>query len=45
MRIWLKNPLAVLSENAGGGVVVEGARIVQCLTAGSAARQPRGRGV
>ena len=24
MKLWLKNPLSVLAENAGGGIVVEG---------------------
>ncbi|MGI9402513.1 MAG: 8-oxoguanine deaminase [Rhizobiaceae bacterium] len=33
-RIWLKNPLAVLARNAGGGLVVEGSRIVESIPSG-----------
>ncbi len=32
-RIWLKNPLAILAENAQGGIVVEGSRIVEKIAA------------
>lgn len=34
-RIWLKNPLAILAENAGGGIVVDGAHIVALVPAGN----------
>lgn len=32
--IWIKNPLAILAEAAGGGVVVEGSRIVELVPSG-----------
>jgi len=32
--IWLRNPLGVLAENAGGGVVVRGGKIVELVPAG-----------
>lgn len=35
--IWLKNPLAILGEGAGGGLVLQGGRIVELVEAG---RQP-----
>jgi 8-oxoguanine deaminase len=28
MRLWIKNPLAILAENAGGGIVVSNKKIV-----------------
>lgn len=31
MRLWLKTPLAILAENAGGGVVVEDGRIAELV--------------
>ena len=34
MRLWLKDPLAILAEGAGRGIVVEGSRIVECVAAG-----------
>ena len=34
MAIWIKNPLSILAENAGGGIVVDGARIVELVAAG-----------
>jgi 8-oxoguanine deaminase len=37
---WLKNPLAVLADNAGAGIVVQGDRIVECLPAGATPSQP-----
>lgn len=40
MRLWLKNPLAVLAENAGGGLVVEGSRIIELVPAGKQPSQP-----
>lgn len=33
-RLWIRNPLAILAEGAGGGVVVEGARIVALVASG-----------
>ncbi|GEP11145.1 8-oxoguanine deaminase [Methylobacterium gnaphalii] len=32
-RLWIKTPLAILAEGAGGGVVVEGSRIVERVAA------------
>ena len=37
MRLWIRNPLAILADDAGGGLVVEGSRIVELVPAG---RQP-----
>ncbi|ERJ19605.1 hydroxyatrazine ethylaminohydrolase protein [Salinisphaera shabanensis E1L3A] len=34
MSIWIKNPLSILAENAGGGIVVDGARIVELVPSG-----------
>ena len=34
MRLWIKNPLAILAENATGGIVVDGARIIELVPAG-----------
>ncbi len=34
MRLWIKRPLAVLAENAAGGIVVENGLIVETVTAG-----------
>lgn len=39
-RLWLRNPLAILAEGAGGGVVIEGARIVELVPAGGAPSVP-----
>ena len=36
-RLWLKNPLAILADNAQGGLVIEGQRIVELVPQG---RQP-----
>ena len=36
MNLWLKTPLAILAENAGGGIVVEGSRIIELVPAGAA---------
>ncbi len=36
MRIWIKNPLAILADNAGGGLVVENGKIVELIASGSA---------
>lgn len=32
--VWLKNPLAILNPNAGGGVVVCGSKIIELVAAG-----------
>ncbi len=34
MRLWIKNPLAILADAAGGGIVVEGGRIVELVPSG-----------
>jgi 8-oxoguanine deaminase len=34
MRVWIKNPLSMLADNAGGGIVVQGAKISEILAAG-----------
>jgi 8-oxoguanine deaminase len=34
MRMWIKNPLAILAENAAGGIVVEGKKIVALVRRG-----------
>ena len=40
MRLWIKNPLAILADGAAGGVVVEGSRIVELVAAGKAPSMP-----
>jgi 8-oxoguanine deaminase len=35
MRLWIKNPLAVLADEAQGGVVVEDGVIAECVGAGA----------
>ncbi|MCF6238832.1 MAG: 8-oxoguanine deaminase [Candidatus Marinimicrobia bacterium] len=35
MRTWIKDPIAILAENADGGVVVEGAKIVELVAGGA----------
>ena len=35
MRIWIRNPLAILAENAGGGIVVEDGVIVELVASGA----------
>ncbi len=40
MRLWIKNPLAVLADGAEGGVVVEGAWIVELVARGAAPATP-----
>lgn len=37
MRLWIRNPLAILADQAGGGIVVEDNRIVELVASG---RQP-----
>ncbi|MEC8086450.1 MAG: hypothetical protein VX156_01355, partial [Pseudomonadota bacterium] len=39
MRTLIKDPLAILADNAKGGVVVEDSKIVECLNAGEAPTQ------
>ena len=34
MRLWIKNPLAILAEGAEGGVVVQGGKIVELVRQG-----------
>ena len=34
MKLWLKNPLSILAESAGGGIVVEGTSIVELVPSG-----------
>ena len=40
MRLWIKEPLAVLAEGAGGGLVVQSGRIVELVPSGG---RPGGR--
>ena len=40
MRLWIKNPLAVLADGAEGGVVVEDARIDELVPRGAAPAAP-----
>jgi len=39
-RIWLKNPLAILSDDAGSGLVIEGGRIAECIASGKSPSRP-----
>ncbi len=34
MKTWLKNPLCILAENAGGGILLEGSCIIELVPAG-----------
>jgi 8-oxoguanine deaminase len=34
MRLWIKNPLGIVAENAGGGIVVDGTVIAELVSAG-----------
>ena len=44
MRTWIREPLAILAdEDAAGGLVVEGARIAECLPAGGEPAAPCNR--
>ena len=36
MRTWIKNPLAIFTEDAGGGIVVDGTRIAALVEPGAA---------
>src|SRR6478672_2585681 len=40
MRIWIRNPLAILADNAGGGIVVENGRIVELVANGASPAAP-----
>jgi len=40
MRLHLKNPLAILADNAAGGLVIEHGRIVELLASGQSPSQP-----
>lgn len=40
MRIWIREPLAILAEAAAGGLVVEDDRIVECLPTGARPATP-----
>lgn len=39
-RLWIKSPLAIPCDGAGGGLVVEGTRIVELVPAGGAPANP-----
>ena len=39
MRLWIKSPLAILASDAGAGVVLEDARIVEIVAAGQSPRE------
>ncbi|WP_238244617.1 amidohydrolase family protein, partial [Methylobacterium iners] len=39
-RLWLRAPLAILAEDAGGGIVVEGSRIVELVASGGQPSSP-----
>ena len=34
MRLWIKSPLAILADNAAGGIIIDGSRIVELVPAG-----------
>ncbi len=40
MRLWIKEPLAVLAEGAGGGVVIDGKKIVELVKSGGKPSKP-----
>jgi hypothetical protein len=40
MQTWIRDPLAILADGAGRGVVIEGSRIVECVPAGGAPDRP-----
>jgi 8-oxoguanine deaminase len=40
MRLWIKNPLAMLADNASGGLVVENGRIVELVASGASPPAP-----
>ena len=39
-RLWLKNPLAILAQDAGGGLVIEGAEISELVPSGKTPSAP-----
>ncbi len=39
-RLWIRDPRAILAEGAGGGIVVAGTRIVECVAAGAKPAAP-----
>jgi 8-oxoguanine deaminase len=40
MRLWIKNPLGIVAENAGGGIVVDSAIIAELVPAGRSPALP-----
>ena len=40
MRVWIKNPLSIFAAGAGGGLVIDGARIVELVSAGRSPLAP-----
>ncbi len=40
MRLWIKDPLAILAPRAERGLVIEGARIVECVARGQSPALP-----
>ncbi|WP_376989179.1 8-oxoguanine deaminase [Bosea sp. R86505] len=40
MRLWIRNPLGIVAENASGGVVVEGGVIAELVAAGATPAAP-----
>src|SRR5208283_770729 len=42
MRIWIKDPLAILAPDAERGLVVEGAEIVECVPRSRSPSEPCG---
>ena len=42
MRLWIKDPLAILAPDAERGIVVDGSRIVECVARGQAPLEPWG---
>lgn len=36
MRFWIRNPLGIVAENAGGGIVLDGSHIVELVASGAA---------
>ena len=39
-RLWIRSPLAILADNAAGGIVVSGGRIVELVPAGAQPASP-----
>ena len=42
MRLWIKDPLAILAPDAERGIVVEGSQIVECVPRGKTPLEPWG---